>query len=93
MSNAMVRTHVVIPRELVEVVDRLVGRRRRSQFFAEAVREKVARLKLAEAAAEAVGSLADTPIPGWETSASAAAWVRASRQADEAHLRRLLGEP
>ena len=77
------RAHVVISPELVEEVDRLVGPRRRSHFFEEAVHEKVARLKLAEAARKAAGSLADSPIQGWETSESAAEWVHHARRADK----------
>jgi hypothetical protein len=66
-------------------VDRLVGRRQRSQFFAAAAAEKLARLRLLEAAERAAGSLAAADVPGWETSEAATAWVRASRHADAAH--------
>lgn len=90
MSKEMMRTHVVVPPELVATVDRLVGRRRRSQFFSEAVQEKVARIRLAQAAKNVVGSLADTAIDGWETSEAAAEWVRESRRADRDKLHRLL---
>ena len=46
----------------------------------------------ANRARKVAGSLADVDIPGWETSESAAEWVRASRQVDEARLRRILEE-
>ena len=84
MAGANVRTHVVIPQDLVASVDRLVGRRRRSAFFAEAAAEKLARLRLIEAAERAAGSLADVDIPGWETPESTVEWIRASRRADDA---------
>jgi len=90
MSKETMRTHVVIPRELIEAVDGLVGRRGRSRFFAEAIEDKIARIRLARAAKKAAGSLADVDIPGWETSEAAAEWVRASRRADEEKLRRIL---
>lgn len=86
MSQTTVRTHLVVPQDLVASVDRLVGRRRRSAFFAEAAAEKLARLRLAEAAEQAAGSLASVDVPGWETPEAASAWVRASRQADDARL-------
>lgn len=89
MLKEMMRTHVVIPREIVKTVDELVGRRLRSRFFAEAAREKLARIRLAGAAKKAVGSLADINVPGWETSESAAEWVRASRQEGNERLQRL----
>ena len=82
------RTHVVIPKELVDSIDELVGRRSRSRFFSEAVEEKLARVKLSRAAKKVVGSLADVDIPGWETSEAASGWVRASRRADDERLRR-----
>ncbi|HZR98838.1 MAG TPA: hypothetical protein VFE37_09040 [Chloroflexota bacterium] len=84
MSQATIRTHVVLPQDIVAAVDRLVGRRRRSAFFAEAAAEKLARVRLAEAAAQVAGSLADADIPGWETSEAAAEWVHALRRADDA---------
>ena len=86
------RAHVVISPDLLEEVDRLVGPRRRSQFFTEAIQEKVKRVKLAEAARKAAGSLAGVQIPGWESSEAAAAWVRSSRRADEQRLRRMREE-
>ncbi len=82
------RTHVILPRDIVEAVDGLVGKRSRSRFIAEAAEEKLARLRLERAARHAAGSLADIETPGWETSESAAEWVRASRKADEDRLRR-----
>jgi metal-responsive CopG/Arc/MetJ family transcriptional regulator len=93
VSGTTIRAHVVLPEDLVQSVDRLVGRRKRSEFIAEAVAEKVARLRLVEAAQAVAGSLVDVDIPGWETSKAAAEWVRASRQADEDRLRRTLADP
>lgn len=89
MSKGAMRTHVVIPKELVDSVDELVGRRSRSRFFSEAVEEKLARVKLSRAARKVVGSLANVDIPGWETSEVASDWVRASRRADDERLRQL----
>lgn len=69
------RAHVVMPEELVEEVDALVGQRRRSRFITEAVEEKLGRRRRVEAFDRVVGSLADADIPGWETRESAAQWV------------------
>lgn len=79
-----------MPKGLVETIDRLVGRRSRSKFVTEAAENEVRRLKLAEAAEKAGGSLANVHIPGWETRESAAQWVRASRQADQERVDREL---
>lgn len=48
--------------------------------------EKLRRVKLRQAAHRVVGSLRDVETPGWETSESTAAWVRASRQLDDVRL-------
>jgi hypothetical protein len=84
MNRATVRVQVAVPRDLVAAVDRLVGRGRRSAFFAEAAAEKVGRMRLIAAAEQAAGSLASVDVPGWETPEATSAWVRASRQADDA---------
>jgi hypothetical protein len=87
MSTERSRAHIVLPEDLLEEVDALVGPRRRSEFFVEAAREKVRREKLRRAAHAVAGSLADTPIPGWESSEEARAWVRSLRQeSDEKSL-------
>ena len=77
------RAHVLLPPELLAEVDRLVGPRRRSQFFVEAVSEKVARLKLSEVAQRAAGSLVDADTPFWGTPEAASRWVHETRRADD----------
>ncbi len=78
-----IRTHVLLPGELVKEIDSLVGSRRRSSFFVDAAQEKVKRMKLKKIALKAVGSLANIPTPGWETSKKAALWVHDSRRLGE----------
>ncbi len=86
MSTETIRTHVVIPKDLVASVDELVGRRARSKFFADAAAEKLARARLSRLARSVAGSLAAVDIPGWESSEAAEEWVRASRRADDKRL-------
>ncbi|MBI4318183.1 MAG: hypothetical protein HY675_06810 [Chloroflexi bacterium] len=86
MSKEAVRTHVLIPKELIDSIDELVGTRNRSRFFAEAVEEKLSRARLVKAARKLKGSLAGADIPGWESSESAAEWVRTSRRRDDEKL-------
>lgn len=83
MVNEMKRTHVMLPRELVDDLDRVVGQRRRSEFVAAAVHEKLARENLRAALRETAGSLDLADYPDWETPEKAAAWVRSLRQQDE----------
>jgi hypothetical protein len=62
-------------------VDQLVGQRGRSRFFAEAVEEKLVRVRLLQAVRKVAGSLEVVDIPGWESAETAAEWVRALRRA------------
>jgi hypothetical protein len=77
------RVHVVMPEELVDAVDALVGKRHRSEFITDVVSAELRRQRLREAVAEMDGALADVDIPGWETPEAAAAWVRALREGKE----------
>lgn len=88
MARDTTRTHVVLPSELVAEIDARVGRRRRSEFIAEVIAERLRRLKLIELTEQLAGSLADADIPGWETDESAAEWVHASRREEELPLPR-----
>lgn len=77
------RAHVVLPSELLEEIDSLVGPRGRSQFIQEAVTERLARQRLRRSLREMEGSLAGYDIPGWETPETAAEWVRAMRRGED----------
>src|SRR5664279_4450126 len=54
MPHTLTRTHLIAPRELIEEVDRLVGPRKRSEFFTEALNEKLTREKLLRATRHAM---------------------------------------
>jgi hypothetical protein len=82
---------VVLPDDLVEEVDRLAGRRKRSEFVEAAIREKLARGVLAVALTEAAGMLNPADYPEWQTPEAVSAWVRASRRDDDARLARKVG--
>jgi hypothetical protein len=70
----VVRTHFVAPKDLIEETDRLVGSRRRSQFIADAVAEKLKREKLLRATHEAM-KLPPVDVPEWSTPEAASQWV------------------
>lgn len=93
MSSKTVRTHIVIPKSLLDTIDELVGQRARSRFFAEAAEKELRRRNLIQAAKTVGGSLEQVDILGWETSESAAEWVRAARRVDQAARDRSLTEP
>jgi len=79
-----VRTHVILPKEIVATIDRLVGSRRRSRFLADAARREIAHLELVELAHAAAGSAKGKPSPWGETAESIAQWVSDLREDDHA---------
>lgn len=85
------RAHLVLPDDLVEEVDALVGKRRRSAFFAEAARERLRRERLRQAMRETAGSIKAEDHPEWSTSRKVAAWVRKQRRQSSRRLKRLYG--
>ncbi len=83
------RAHIVLPDDLVEAIDRLVGKRRRSAFIAEAARDRVRREGLLRALKETAGILKAEDYPEWATPAKVARWVRKiRRESERAHRRR-----
>lgn len=83
------RTHVILPDEMVESIDELVGKRKRSRFVEEAVNDKLKRERLGRALEEAAGMLKAEDYPEWSTPEKASEWVRKSRQADEERTREI----
>jgi predicted transcriptional regulator len=73
------RTHVVLPPELVEEVDSLAGRRKRSQFIEDAIKDKVRRAKLAQALRDTAGMLDPKEYPHLATPGDRSAWVQRLR--------------
>ncbi len=86
------RTHIVLPEELVEEVDSFAGKRKRSRFVEEAVREKLLRARQLRVLRETAGSIDLKNHPEWSTPEKISAWVRALRDEDEQSLKEKLGE-
>ena len=85
------RTHLVLPDDLVQADDELVGKRRRSAFVTEAVRERVRREQLRRALRETAGILKAEDHPEWADSRRVAAWVRKVRRESERRLKSIHG--
>jgi len=99
----MVRTHVVLPKELVEAIDALAGPRKRSEYIAEAlaaaVTEKLRRARVLDAAIRAAGSVKEGDVPEWDTEEGVREWRRTlwsgserTRQLEEWYRERELAE-
>ena len=84
MSNR--RTHVIIPERLVQEIDKLVGKRSRSQFLVEAAGYELKRRQQLAALRAATGAwkLADHP----ELKAGGAAYRRKLRAESDRRLKK-----
>lgn len=80
-TQVMTRTHVILPDDVVEAIDELVGQRGRSSFLAEAARAAIKRHRLKSflASDEVAWKAKDHP----ELADGAEAFVRAMREKDE----------
>ena len=82
------RTHVILPEELVRSVDALAGKGKRSQFIEGAIREKL-RIDTLRAALEATaGAFSAKDHPHWDTPEKVASWVRESRRESDKRIDR-----
>ena len=82
------RTHVVVPEELVKEIDRLSGKRKRSQFITQAVRKELQRLDFLKAVKETAGAWKDEDHPEFEKGVDD--WVRSLRKEDEKRLKEII---
>jgi Arc/MetJ-type ribon-helix-helix transcriptional regulator len=78
------RTHVVIPEAIVTEIDRLVGKRRRSEFITSAVQRELRRMQQIRALEKFAGSWKDQGHP--ELQQGASNWVQGLRQESERRL-------
>ncbi len=80
------RTHIVISEPLVSEIDRLVGKRGRSEFLTHAAEKELRRLQQIKALEGAAGTWKDKDHP--ELKKGAAHWVRELRKENERRLRK-----
>ena len=78
------RTHIIIPESLVSEIDRLVGKRGRSEFLAHAAEKELRRLQQIRALENAAGAWRDKDHP--ELKVGAARWVKELRKESERQL-------
>jgi Arc/MetJ-type ribon-helix-helix transcriptional regulator len=81
------RTHIVIPEQLAEEIDTLVGKRARSSFLTEAAWKEVRRLRMLKAIEEAGGAWKDKDHP--ELKGGPARYVEKIRREDEKRFERV----
>lgn len=78
------RTHVILPDDVLSQIDRLVGKRGRSRFLAEAAETELMRRRQLAALDMAEGAWASEPHP--ELDAGINAYVRRLRDESEQRL-------
>jgi Arc/MetJ-type ribon-helix-helix transcriptional regulator len=78
------RTHIVIPEPIVSEIDRLVGKRGRSEFLARAAEKELRRLQQIKALENAAGAWKDEDHP--ELKDGASQWVKELRRESERRL-------
>lgn len=80
------RTHIVIPEPLVSEIDRLVGKRGRSEFLTQAAEKELRRLQQIKALEGAAGAWKDKDHP--ELRGGTLQWVRGLRKESERRFHR-----
>ena len=86
------KAHLVIPHDLLEEVDQIAGKRKRSLFIAEATREKLQRERFLKTLEETQGAWSDKNHPELKTGRDMEQFVRDTRQSYRKRLKRITNE-
>jgi metal-responsive CopG/Arc/MetJ family transcriptional regulator len=86
------KAHLVLPREILEEVDQIAGKRKRSLFIAEATREKLQRERFLRALEETQGAWSDKNHPDLKTARDVEQYVSDKRQSYRRRLKRITHE-
>lgn len=81
MALHKAKAHLVFPEDLLQSIDKLVGKRKRSKFVVEAARKELKRIQFLQALREAAGSWKDENHPELKNKGTYQ-WVREQRQQD-----------
>jgi len=76
------KAHLIFPEDLLQAIDKLVGKRGRSKFVVEATRKELKRIQFLEALREAAGSWKDEDHPELKERGTYQ-WVRDQRELEE----------
>jgi len=86
------KAHLVIPHDLLEEVDQIAGKRRRSLFIAEATREKLQRERFLKTLEETQGAWSDKNHPDLKTIRDIERFISNKRQSYRKRLKRITNE-
>ena len=82
------KAHLVFPEDLLQAIDKLVGKRGRSKFVVEATRKELKRVQLLRALEEAAGSWKDEDHPELVEKGTYQ-WVREQRETEEERFKEI----
>jgi len=80
------KAHLIFPEELLQAIDKLVGKRGRSKFVVEATRKELKRIQFLQALQEAAGSWKDEEHPELQEKGTYQ-WVREQREMEDGRIR------
>jgi metal-responsive CopG/Arc/MetJ family transcriptional regulator len=86
------KAHLVLPRDILEEVDQIAGKRKRSSFIAEATREKLQRERFLKTLEETQGAWSDKNHPELKTGRDMEQFVSDTRQSYRKRLKRITNE-
>ena len=81
MSEVKVKTHIVLPKGLMEEIRKVTGSKKRSEFLVEAAREKLKRVQLDKAIERAAGLWTKERYPEFTTEQEVREKIHSSRVA------------
>ncbi len=89
----MVKTHIVVPRGLLEEIDAFCGKKRkRSPFIVEAARERLARERFLKVIDETVGAWKNRNHPSLNTHQDVHNYLKEIRGSFKKRLERIYGQ-
>ncbi|MBN2187511.1 MAG: hypothetical protein JW732_08720 [Dehalococcoidia bacterium] len=80
------KAHLIFPEDLLQAIDKLVGKRGRSKFVVEATRKELKKIQFLEALREAAGSWKDENHPELKEKGTYQ-WVRDHREMENRRFR------
>jgi hypothetical protein len=85
-----VKAHLVLPREILEEVDRIAGKKKRSLFIAEAAREKIEKERFLKILEETHGAWGDDNHPELRSPKDMERYLRRTRQSYRKRLKEIV---
>jgi hypothetical protein len=86
------KAHLVLPRDILEEVDQIAGKRKRSSFIAEATREKLQKERFLRILEETQGAWRGKNHPELKTAKDIERFIGNKRQSYRKRMKRIVSE-